>query len=126
MIPEGKHIYNLFILAVTDVNSANTWVGANQAYVKTSTSSQTLNNVVSSLKVLQYASSSLICSQKSLPDVFSGMFSKISRSQTLNYLKCGVAGIEYFDQVTIAPGLVVPIQSIGVATTVVSILTIDP
>jgi len=37
----------------------------------------------------------------------------------------GDAGIEYVDQVTIASGFVISQQSIGVASTVVSILTVN-
>ncbi|KAF8815052.1 aspartic peptidase A1 [Phlegmacium glaucopus] len=64
---------------LVDTGSANTWVGANQAYVKTSTSVQTSNTV-------------------SVADVFSG--------------------IEFVDQLTIAPDLVISEQSIGVASSV--------
>ncbi|KJA28403.1 hypothetical protein HYPSUDRAFT_33774 [Hypholoma sublateritium FD-334 SS-4] len=68
--------YSLLI----DTGSSNTWVGADKAYVKTSTSTQTTNKVA-----VTYGS---------------GSFS----------------GTEFTDQVTIATGLVIPKQSIGVAT----------
>jgi cathepsin E len=66
---------------LVDTGSSNTWVGAGQAYVKTSTSVQTSNKVA-----VTYGS---------------GSFS----------------GTEFTDTVTIASGLVIPGQSIGVAST---------
>ncbi|KAJ7131383.1 aspartic protease [Mycena epipterygia] len=66
---------------LVDTGSSNTWVGATQAYVRTSTSVSTSNRVG-----VTYGS---------------GSFSVRN---------------EFTDQVTIAPGLVIPLQSIGVAT----------
>ncbi|KAF9473456.1 aspartic protease [Pholiota conissans] len=66
---------------LVDTGSSNTWVGATQPFVKTSTSVQTPNQVS-----VTYGS---------------GFFS----------------GTEFTDTVTIAPGLVIPQQSIGVAST---------
>ncbi|KAF8961363.1 aspartic protease [Flammula alnicola] len=65
---------------VIDTGSSNTWVGADKKYVKTSTSTQTSNQVS-----VEYGS---------------GSFS----------------GTEFTDQVTIASGLTIPEQSIGVAS----------
>lgn len=70
---------------IVDTGSSNTWVGANNVYVKTSTSEQTSNSV----------SGGDIRAEKG-----SGSFS----------------GTEYTDQVTLASGLVVSGQSIGVAS----------
>ncbi|KAF8148922.1 hypothetical protein B0H34DRAFT_679583 [Crassisporium funariophilum] len=64
-----------------DTGSLNTWVGADKAYVKTKTSTQTVNAM-------------------HLTDI-------------LSYL-----GTEFTDQVTLASGLVIPEQSLGVALTV--------
>ncbi|KAF8167357.1 aspartic protease [Crassisporium funariophilum] len=69
--------YSLLI----DTGSSNTWVGATQAYVKTSTSTQTTNKV------------------------------------SVTYGSGSFSGTEFTDQVTIASGLVIPKQSIGVAST---------
>ncbi|KAF8808106.1 aspartic protease [Phlegmacium glaucopus] len=71
---------------IIDTGSSNTWVGATKAYVKTSTSTQTPDSVA-----VTYGSGS-----------FSGNIENI--------------GTEFIDQVTIAPGLVIPKQSIGVAS----------
>ncbi|KAF8879842.1 aspartic protease [Infundibulicybe gibba] len=67
---------------LVDTGSSNTWVGATQAYVKTSTSVQTANRV------------------------------------SVTYGSGSFSGTEFTDTVTIAPGLVIPGQSIGVAATV--------
>jgi cathepsin E len=74
---------------IVDTGSSNTWVGATQAYVKTSTSVQTSNSVA-----VTYGS---------------GSFS----------------GTEFTDQVTIASGLVIPKQSIGVASTSTGFTGVD-
>ncbi|KAJ6483899.1 aspartic peptidase A1 [Mycena vulgaris] len=66
---------------IVDTGSSNTWVGATQAYVVTSTSTKTTQTVA-----VSYGS---------------GSFS----------------GTEFTDQVTLASGLVIPKQSIGVAST---------
>ncbi|KAJ7492341.1 aspartic peptidase A1 [Mycena latifolia] len=65
---------------IVDTGSSNTWVGATQSYVVTSTSTKTTQTVA-----VSYGS---------------GSFS----------------GTEYTDQVTLASGLVIPKQSIGVAS----------
>jgi len=64
-----------------DTGSSNTWVGATQAYVKTSTSVQTSNKV------------------------------------SVTYGSGSFSGTEFTDTVTLASGLVIPKQSIGVAST---------
>jgi cathepsin E len=64
-----------------DTGSSNTWVGAGRAYVRTSTSVQTANQV------------------------------------SVTYGSGSFSGNEFTDQVTITSGLVIPSQSIGVATT---------
>ncbi|KAF9055852.1 aspartic protease [Panaeolus papilionaceus] len=69
--------YSLLI----DTGSSNTWVGATQAYVKTSTSKQTSNSV------------------------------------SVTYGSGSFSGTEFTDTVTLASGLVIPGQSIGVAST---------
>jgi len=69
--------YSLLI----DTGSSNTWVGAGQAYVKTSTSKQTSNSV------------------------------------SVTYGSGSFSGTEFTDTVTLASGLVIPGQSIGVAST---------
>ncbi|TFK35979.1 aspartic protease [Crucibulum laeve] len=63
-----------------DTGSSNTWVGATQPFVRTSTSVQTSNRV------------------------------------SVTYGSGSFSGTEFTDQVTIAPGLVIPNQSIGVAS----------
>ncbi|RDB29357.1 Polyporopepsin [Hypsizygus marmoreus] len=68
--------YDLLI----DTGSSNTWVGATQNYVRTSTSVQTSNRV------------------------------------SVTYGSGSFSGTEFTDTVTIAPGLVIPTQSIGVAS----------
>ncbi|KAF9015688.1 aspartic protease [Cyathus striatus] len=68
--------YSLLI----DTGSSNTWVGADKAYVKTSTSTQTSNRV------------------------------------SVTYGSGSFSGNEFTDTVTLASGLVIPKQSIGVAT----------
>ncbi|KAJ7767950.1 aspartic peptidase A1 [Mycena maculata] len=72
---------------LVDTGSSNTWVGAGQAYVRTSTSVATGQEVE-----VTYGSGD-----------FEWNFSSL-------------LGNEFLDQVTIAPGLVIPQQSIGVAT----------
>ncbi|KAJ7459167.1 aspartic peptidase A1 [Mycena galericulata] len=66
---------------IVDTGSSNTWVGADQAYVKTSTSVKT------------------------------------SSSVSVSYGSGSFSGTEYTDTVTLAPGLVITKQSIGVAST---------
>jgi cathepsin E len=68
--------YNLVI----DTGSSNTWVGAKESYVRTSTSTNT------------------------------------GESFSVTYGSGSVKGTEFFDTVTIAPGLVISQQSIGVAS----------
>ncbi|KAI0253242.1 aspartic protease [Lactifluus subvellereus] len=63
-----------------DTGSSNTWVGAGKAYVKTSTSQQTPNDV------------------------------------SVSYGSGSFSGTEFLDTVTIAPGVVIPGQSIGAAS----------
>lgn len=70
---------------IVDTGSSNTWIGANKAYVQTSTSLQTSDSVSEGSIRVAYGS---------------GSFS----------------GTEYYDQVTVASGLVVSRQSIGVAS----------
>ena len=109
-------------------HSSNTWVGANTPYVKTtwSTSSQTSDSVVSGLEFvfMRYCLLSRIF--YNLKDLFafdygsggfSGKFSLSSpiRLELIDYRNTGT---EYTDQITIALGLVIPKQSIGVASTV--------
>lgn len=64
-----------------DTGSSNTWLGAGQSYVKTSTSKSTGDRV------------------------------------SVSYGSGSFSGTEYTDQVTISSGLVIPSQSIGVAST---------
>ncbi|KAJ7715163.1 aspartic peptidase domain-containing protein [Mycena maculata] len=66
---------------IVDTGSSNTWVGASQAYVKTSTSVNT------------------------------------GQSVAVTYGSGSFSGTEYTDTVTLAPGLVINEQSIGVAST---------
>ncbi|KAJ7161290.1 aspartic peptidase A1 [Mycena crocata] len=66
---------------IVDTGSSNTWVGATQKYVVTSTSTKTTQTV------------------------------------SVSYGSGSFSGTEYTDQVTLAPGLVIPKQSIGVAST---------
>ncbi|KAJ7040410.1 aspartic peptidase A1 [Mycena alexandri] len=65
---------------LVDTGSSNTWVGATQKYVVTSTST------------------------------------KSTQSVSVTYGSGSFSGTEYTDQVTLAPGLVIPQQSIGVAS----------
>ncbi|KAJ7051990.1 aspartic peptidase A1 [Mycena amicta] len=65
---------------IVDTGSSNTWVGAKQAYVRTSTSTQTSNIIF------------------------------------VNYGNNVFMGTEFTDQVTLASGLVIAKQSIGVAS----------
>ncbi|KAI0003733.1 aspartic peptidase A1 [Russula compacta] len=74
---------------IIDTGSANTWVGAGKAYVRTSTSVQTSSDVS-----IVYGS---------------GKFS----------------GVEFTDTVAIAPGIVIPQQSIGVALASNAVRTVD-
>ncbi|KAJ6621077.1 aspartic protease [Mycena sp. CBHHK59/15] len=66
---------------IVDTGSSNTWVGADQAYVVTSTSTKTTQSV------------------------------------SVSYGSGSFSGTDYTDQVTLATGLVIPKQSIGVAST---------
>ncbi|KAJ7786608.1 aspartic peptidase A1 [Mycena metata] len=65
---------------IVDTGSSNTWVGATQKYVVTSTSTKTTQSV------------------------------------SVTYGSGSFSGTEYTDQVTLAPGLVIAKQSIGVAS----------
>ncbi|KAI0257081.1 aspartic peptidase A1 [Lactifluus subvellereus] len=80
-----------------DTGSSNTWVGAGKPYIKTKTSVQTPNNVS-----VTYGSGS-----------FSGDFP--TSPPSLIYLHT-LLGTEFTDTVTVAPSLVIPRQSIGVAS----------
>ena len=113
-------------------HSANTWVGASKPYMNTSTSQQTSDSVVSG--GFEFLSSRFICSAsvQFIESIdcfiwvrlgsgnFSGKFFFLPSSTIrleFNLLSENI-GIEYIDQVTIAPGLVIPNQSIGVGNTV--------
>ncbi|KAF7307218.1 Aspartic proteinase [Mycena indigotica] len=65
---------------IVDTGSSNTWIGAGTSYVRTPTSTQTINTV------------------------------------SVSYGSGSFSGTEYTDTVTLAPGLVIPNQSIGVAS----------
>jgi cathepsin E len=74
---------------IVDTGSSNTWVGANAAYVKTSSSVQTSNSV------------------------------------SVSYGSESFSGTEYTDTVTLAPGLDIFEQSIGVASTSTGFTNVD-
>jgi hypothetical protein len=97
-------------------HSSNTWVGNIKPYVKTETSHQTPNNVVSAslhaLLVCVSRLNGLIVFFLWRWQFYRQVFTKSSPIKTFFELNIG---IEYIDQVTIGPDLVIHNQSIGVA-----------
>lgn len=84
---------------LVDTGSSNTWVGAGKAFVRTSSSVQTSDKVVCSLRSNAVELSA-----------------KVTYVQSVTYGSGDFSGNEFTDTVTLGSGLTVTKQSIGVAT----------
>lgn len=105
----SEHIHNIQV-------SSNTWVGAGQAYVTTSSSVATNQPVVCyALLLFWYKSSSLHQFGSYGSGNFSGQFIAFPYTRWVIH---NDLGNEFLDTVTITPALVIRCQSIGVATSV--------
>ena len=98
---------------IIDTGSSNTWVGGNKPYKETTTSVKTSDMVV---RIVSRADSQP-CSIESERNIWIRFYDRlvIPRESRLPYLHLQ-PGAEYLDSVTIAPGVVISGQSIGVAS----------
>jgi len=92
---------SLFVIdtLLVSTGSSNTWVGADKSYVQTSSSQDTGHTVVCNAII-----------------AFSSVIFLTRCMQSISYSIGSFSGEEYTDTVTLSSGLVIPDQSIGVAS----------
>jgi hypothetical protein len=106
---------------IIDTGSANTWIGAGKPYARTNTSVQTNDQVVSIFIFVQSIDQHKMGSQQPSTSMYN-----MALRHSLVHVPVIVppmpslhplSGTEFTDTVTITPGVVIPSQSIGVAST---------
>jgi hypothetical protein len=107
---------------IIDTGSANTWIGAGKPYVRTNTSVQTNDQVVSICIFVQLVDQH---ETTGLQQPSTSMYNMVLRHSSVHFPALAppllslhpLSGTEFTDAVTITPGVVIPSQSIGVAST---------
>ena len=100
-----------------DTGSSNTWVGAGQPYVKTSTSQETDDSAVISHHRTSVSALTNPCLPVCVIWIWVVLWWVYIYDSRLHYIPTSsFLGTEYLDTVTIALGLVISQQSIGVAS----------